>query len=230
MQTSGTTTFTLDLADLMEEAYERVGSELRTGYHYKTARRSLDLLMLEWQNKGLNLWTVQNASLPLVAGQVEYTLPSDQLDVIEGLLRQNEGDPLNQIDVSIRRISVSNYANQTNKLQQGRPTLYWIKHSPAAISVLFWQVPDSSDYVFNYYYLKRIEDTGQPATNSLDIPPRYLPALTAGLAYYIGLKTPAAAQLVPTLKAVYDEQWELASDAARDRSAFFVKPGGYSRV
>jgi hypothetical protein len=230
MATSGTHSFTLDLAEVMEEAYERIGGELRSGYDYKTARRSLDLLMLEWQNKGLNLWTVKSASIPLVAGQYIYPLPADQLDVIEGLLRTNEGDVSKQTDLTMRRVSVSNYARQTNKLQQGRPTQYWIEHTPDGISVYLWQVPHTSDYVFNYYYLERIEDTGQPATNTLDLPARYLPALIAGLAYYLSLKSPAAAAMTPALKIVYDEQWDLASDAARDRSGFFVKPGGYQRI
>ena len=229
MATSGTFNFTLDLADIMEEAYERIGGELKTGYDYKTARRSLDLLMLEWQNKGLNLWTVKNASITLVMGQGTYPLSAEKLDVIEGLLRTDEGDASKQADLSMRRISVSNWARQTNKLSLGRPTQYWIERTPDNIIVNLWQVPDGyTPYAFNYYYLERIEDAGKPATNTMDVPSRYLPVLTAGLAYYLGLKTPAAAQMLPALKMVYDEQWDLASDAAREKASFFVKPGGYS--
>jgi hypothetical protein len=225
MATSGTFNFTLDLADVMEEAYERVGGEMKTGYDYKTARRSLDLLMLEWQNKGLNLWTVKNASLPLVAGTGTYALTNEKLDIIEGLLRTDEGDPTKQSDFSMRRVSVSNWARQTNKLSEGRPTQYWIERTPDNINVHLWQVPDSTQsYVFNYYYLERIEDAGKPANNTMDVPARYLPVLVAGLAYYIGLKTPAAVQIIPALKQVYDEQWDLASDAAREKAGFFVKP------
>jgi len=226
--TSATFAFTLDIAEIMEESYERVGKEMLTGYDYKTARRSLDLLLLEWQNKGLNLWTIKNASQALTAGTGSDTLSAEKLDIVEGLLRTNEGDASKQSDLSMKRVSVSNYARQTNKLITGRPIQYWIQRAPEAITVHLWPVPDSSTaYIFNYYYIERIEDTGKPANNTIDVPDRYLPALVSGLAYYIGLKTPSAVAMIPTLKEVYDEQWNLASDAAREKASLFIKPGGY---
>lgn len=231
MATSATFAFTLDISDIMEDAYERVGKEMLTGYDYKTARRSLDLLLLEWQNKGLNLWTIKNASQTLTSGTSAYTLSAEKLDIVEGLLRTDEGDTSKQTDLSMKRVSVSNYARQTNKLTTGRPTQYWIQRAPGAITLHLWPVPDGSvSYVFNYYYIERIEDTGKPASNTVDVPDRYLPALVAGLAYYIGLKTPSAVAMIPILKEVYDEQWNLASDAAREKASFFVKPGGYAHI
>lgn len=229
MATSGTTSFTLDLSDVIEEAYERAGLEVRSGYDYKTARRSLDLLMLEWQNRGLNLWTVRNTTLALVAGTGSYDLTADKLDIIEGLLRTDAGDASKQADLTMQRISVSQYAHQTNKLSQGRPLQYYVERKPAGITVHFWPVPDATtSYTFAYYYMDRIEDSGKPASNNMDVPARFLPCLVSGLAYQIASKRPEALQLAPSLKQVYEEQWSLAADAAREKASLYVSPGGYN--
>jgi hypothetical protein len=228
MATSGTWAFTLDLTEIIEKAYQRVGGELRSGFDYKTARTSLDLLMLEWQNRGLNLWTVKNASLPLVAGTASYTLPSERLDIIEGVLRTNAGSVTTQTDTNLTRISVSTYSKQTNKLLQSRPTQYFIQRAPEAITVTFWPVPDAvTTYAFNYYYLERVEDTGDSGANNVDVPSRYLPALIAGLAYHIGLETPSAFEAIPMLKSVYEDAWELAADSSREKASWYMVPGGY---
>ncbi len=228
MATSGTHAFILDIADIAEEAYERCDSELRTGYNYKTARRSLDLLLLEWQNKGLNLWTVKSASQALTAGTETYALSAEKLDIIEGLIRTDAGDASKQTDLHMKRVSVSNYARQTNKLTIGRPIQYWISRSPTEITIHLWPVPDNvQSYTFFYYYIERIEDSGAPGSNTIDVPARYLPALTAGLAYYLSMKIPGASAKSELLKVVYDEQWNLAADASREKASFFVKPGGY---
>ena len=229
MATSGTTSFTLDLADIMEEAFERAGSELRSGYDYKTARRSLDLLMLEWQNRGLNLWTVRDASLSLVAGTSSYDLTAEKLDIIEGLLRTDAGNTSKQSDLTMQRISVSQYAHQTNKLTQGRPLQYYVERKPTGITVHFWPVPDATtSYTFAYYYLDRIEDSGKPASNNMDVPARYLPCLVAGLAYQIASKKPESMSIAPALKQVYEEQWNLAADASREKAALYMAPGVYN--
>ncbi len=231
MATSGTYSFNLDLSDILEEAYERAGLELRSGYDYRTARRSLDLMFLEWQNKGLNLWTVQEGSQTLTAGTGRYALAGDQLDVIEASLRTDDGDADKQSDLTMSRISISQYSHLTNKLTQGRPIQYWIEKDPDAIALNVWPVPDDAQtYKVNYYYIQRVEDTGSPASNNVDIPARFLPCMAAGLAYYISVKRPEASDRAPLLKQIYDEQWDLAADADRDKSSFFMVPGGYSRV
>ena len=127
MATSGTWDFNLDISDIIEEAYERVGSELRTGYDYRTARRSLDLLLLDWQNRGLNLWTVKNDSQTLTQGVSSYAFSPEKLDIIEGLLRTDAGNASKQTDLTMNRMSISQYAHQTNKLTQGRPIQYWVE-------------------------------------------------------------------------------------------------------
>ena len=231
MATSGTYAFTLDLSDILEEAYERAGLELRSGYDYRTARRSLDLMFLEWQNRGLNLWTVQEDTQTLTAGTGRYALSSDQLDVIEASLRTDDGDADMQTDLTMSRISISQYAHLTNKLTQGRPIQYWVEKDPGAIALNVWPVPDDAvTYKINYYYIQRVEDTGSPASNNVDIPSRFLPCMAAGLAYHISVKRPEASDRAPLLKQVYEEQWNLAADADRDKSSFYMTPGGYSRV
>ncbi len=231
MATSGTYAFTLDLSDILEEAYERAGLELRSGYDYRTARRSLDLMFLEWQNRGLNLWTVQEETQTLTAGTGRYALSSDQLDVIEASLRTDDGDADKQTDLTMSRISISQYSHLTNKLTQGRPIQYWIEKDPGAIALNVWPVPDDAvTYKINYYYIQRVEDTGSPASNNVDIPSRFLPCMAAGLAYHISVKRPEASDRAPLLKQIYDEQWDLAADADRDKSSFYMVPGGYSRV
>lgn len=227
MATSGTHNFALDLAEIIEEAYERIESELRTGYNYRTARRSLDLLMLEWQNRGLNLWAVKDVALPLVAGQGSYPLTSEKLDIIEGVLRTDAGIESKQTDLHMTRISVSNWARQTNKLSRGRPTQFHVEQSPDNITLHFWQVPDNDSYEFHYWYMEQIEETGKPGSNTVDVPSRFLPPLTAGLAYYLALKTPGKLALAPDLFKEYERQWDLAADAAREKASFQIKPGGY---
>jgi hypothetical protein len=229
MATSTTFNFTLDIGDIIEEAYERAGLELRSGYDYKTARRSLDLLMLEWQNRGLNLWTVKNASQTLTAGTSSYDLTAEKIEIIEASLRTDVGDSNNQSDLTMERISVVQYSHLTNKLTEGRPLQYYVGRSPDNITINLWPVPDSQEtYTFVYYYLERIEDSGKPATNNMDVPDRYLPCLVSGLAYNIALKRPESVSLAPALKQIYEEQWEMVSDAFREKAALYVTPGGYN--
>jgi hypothetical protein len=231
MATSGTYAFNLDLSDILEEAYERAGLELRSGYDYRTARRSLDLMFLEWQNKGLNLWTVQQTTQTLTAGTARYALSSDQLDIVEASLRTDDGDADKQSDLTMSRISISQYSHLTNKLTQGRPIQFWVEKDPEAIALNVWPVPDDAvTYKINYYYIQRVEDSGSPASNNVDIPARFMPCMAAGLAYYISVKRPEASERAPLLKQMYDEQWNLAADADRDKSSFYMTPGGYSRV
>tara|TARA_Y100000401_G_C8311949_1_gene220258 strand:+ start:357 stop:1052 length:696 start_codon:yes stop_codon:yes gene_type:complete len=228
MATSGTYTFNLDLGDVMEEAYERCGLELRSGFDYRTARRSLNLLMLDWQNRGLSLWAVKGATETLTPGQGAYPLTSEKLDIVEAFMRTNAGDTTKQSDLTMQRISIAQYSHQTNKLLEGRPIQYWVERAPSGITVNVWPVPDASQtWTFGYYYMERIEDAGTPASLNMDVPARFLPCLTAGLAYMIAQKKPEAIQLVPMLKELYEEQWTMAADSAREKAALYVVPGGY---
>ena len=222
MATSGTHNFTLDLTDIIEEAYERIGVEGRSGYDYRTARRSLDMLLLEWQNRGLNLWTIKQGNETLTAGTSSYTLDPERVDVIEAVARTGSGE--SQSDYSMERISVSQYANYVNKNTRGRPTQFWIDRQPEAITLHLWPTPDSSTYSLQYWYMERIEDTGNTGANNVDVPARFLPALTTGLAYHLALKNPQSMSLAPMLKEVYEEQWTLASDSAREKASVWLRP------
>jgi len=229
MATSGTYAFNLDLSEAIEEAFERAGLELRSGYDYKTARRSIDLLMLEWQNKGLNLWTVKEGTQVLTPGTGNYDLDPQIFDIVDAYLRTDAGDTNGQFDQSMSRISVSQYAHLSNKLTQSKPLEYYVERKPTGITIKLWPVPDSQEtYTFGFYYMERVEDSGKPATNNMDVPARFLPCLVAGLAYNLAKKYPQAADRVQLLKADYDEQWEMAADAAREKASLFISPGGYT--
>ena len=228
MATSETFDFNLDLSDAIEEAFERAGLELRSGYDYRTARRSIDLLMLEWQNKGLNLWTVKFDTQALTPSVASYTLNSKVFDIVEGFLRTDSGDVDSQFDQSMSRISISQYSHLANKLTESKPLEYYIARAPTGITINFWPAPDSQEtYTFAYYYMERVEDSGKPASNNMDIPARFLPCLVAGLAYRLSIKYPESSERASLLKVDYDEQWELAADAAREKASLFISPGGY---
>jgi hypothetical protein len=134
MSTSGTTAFNLDLNNLVEEAFERCGSQLRSGYDLRTARRSLNLLTIEWANRGINLWTIEQGQVNMVTGQGLYAIPNDTIDLLDTVVRQNNGSPSNQIDINITRISESTYATIPNKLTTGRPIQVWINRQTAQIN------------------------------------------------------------------------------------------------
>lgn len=229
MTTSGTATFNLDFAEIAEEAFERAGLELRSGYDMKTARRSLNLMSAEWSNMGLNLWTVATGSISLVPGTGTYNLPADTIDVIEHVIRTNNSGQ--NTDLTMQRISVSDYAAIPTKSTQGRPIQIYVNRQIQP-TVTVWPVPDSSTpYTLVYWYLRRMEDTGASAANTADIPVRFLPALVSGLAYYIALKNPDAADRIQLLKGLYEEQFSLAAsedrDRAPDRFLPYVGFGGY---
>eukprot|EP01049_Picozoa_sp_SAG25_P016030 SAG25_NODE_3491_length_1062_cov_50.558140_2_plen_230_part_00 len=228
MATSGTTSFNMDFPEIAEEAWERAGREMRSGYDLRTARRSMNLLTIEWANRGINLWTIAEAEVSLVKGDLDYTLNSQAIDVIEQNIRTNDGVQAQQNDLPITRISVSTYSGIPNKLTQGRPTQVWIDRLRGGPVAHVWPVPDKSDtYKLKYFYLRRIEDAGEGAYDA-DMPFRFLPCLVAGLAYYIAMKTPELSDRVVMLKQMYDEQFALAAGEDRDKtSARFVPRIGY---
>lgn len=223
MATSGTATFNPEIVEIVEEAYERCGLELRSGYDLKTARRSLDIMAAEWSNKGINLWTVEAGTLSLTTGTATYTLPADTIDLLETVIRTGSGS--NQQDLSINRISVSTYATIPNKNNQGRPIQIYVDRQ-ATPKVSVWPTPDSSTtYTLAYWRLRRIEDAGRAGSNTYDVPSRFIPCLVAGLAYHIATKRPEVGlDRVTFLKAAYDEQFTLAADEDRDKSSINFAP------
>jgi hypothetical protein len=233
MTTSGTASSNLDLTNIIEEAFERCGAELRTGYDIRTARRSLNLLTVEWANRGINLWTIEEGEIPLVLNQVSYNLPVDTIDLLEHVTRVGTGS--SQQDLSITRISVSTYATIPNKNSTGRPIQLWVNRQSGATypsggrpegtdpttgvdhpQIYVYPAPDQSDYyTFVYWRLRRIQDAGN-GINTQDIPFRFLTCLIAGLAYYLAVKI--APDRIQSLKDQYEEQWKFAAEEDRDKS------------
>lgn len=242
MTTSGTVTFNLDLNEIIEEAFERCGQELRSGYDFRTARRSLNLLTIEWANRGINFWTIEEGSIAMVTGQADYNLPADTIDLLEHVVRTGTGQ--NQQDLTITRISMPTYASIPNKNAQGRPIQVWVdrqsgaKYPPGGQpdgtdvatgidypKIHVWPTPNSpgSQYTFVYWRLRRIQDSGT-GTATQDIPFRWIPCMTAGLAYYLSMKIPGAEGRSVALKAVYDEQFNFAAEEDRDKSPIRFVP------
>jgi len=301
--TSGGAVYNPQLTEIIEEAFERAGSELRSGYDLRTARRSLNLMFADWANRGINMWTMDQGVITLAQGQSTYALPSDTVDLLEHVIRTQANSTSNQADLTITRISVSTYATLPNKLQQARPIQVLVnrqdaQQSPTTItvasavaasdttitltstvglpaygfvlidsevifyqyisgntintcargqnnttaashavaapvsiqylpSVTVWPIPDGAQqYQFAYWRLRRTQDAGN-GVNVMDIPFRFLPAMVAGLAYYLILKLPPAPDTqarLQVLKAQYDESWQLASDEDREKAAVRFVP------
>jgi len=214
MTTSGTRTFNLDVAEVIEEAYERCGLEVRTGYDAKTARRSLNLMFADWANRGLNLWTVGQGTTTLVQGTSTYTLAADVVDILEMVLRRDS------TDYEVERISRGDYLTFPNKTDQGRPSQFYLNRQIEPVITL-WQTPENSTDQLIYYYVQRIEDAGT-LVNTADLPFRFLPCMVAGLAYYLAMKR--APERLQFLKAVYEEEFQRAAEEDEDRVPLKLQP------
>lgn len=302
--TSGSAGFNLDLTEIVEEAFERVGSEMRTGYDLRTARRSLNLMFTEWANRGVNMWTFEQGTIPFVQGLNTYTLPNDTVDLLEHVIRTQPNQQSNQADLSITRISVSTYATIPNKLTQARPIQVWMQRLDGQVSptgytyqsadtgaqtitlsataglpttgylnigaetiyygwinngtqiggvfraqngtsqiapspgtavylnniprITVWPTPDQGVvgnpyYQFVYWRMRRVQDAGG-GVNVMDVPFRFIPCMTAGLAYHLALKVPGAMDRLLVLKQQYDEAWQAAADEDREKAAIRFVP------
>jgi hypothetical protein len=218
MATSGSRDFDLDVADIIEEAYERCGLEVRTGYDAKTARRSLNIMFSEWANRGVNLWTVKQATLTLISGTATYTstngLASPMNDILEVAVRRSG------TDFDIDRISRGEYLNVPNKSTTGRPSQFYFNRQTSP-EITLWPTPENSTDQLVYYYITRIEDA-DTSQNTTDVPYRFLPCMVAGLAYYLSMKK--APERVQLLKAVYEEEFQRAADEDEDRVSLKLQP------
>ena len=300
MTTTGSTAFNPDFTEIAEEAWERAGREMRSGYDLRTARRSMNLMTIEWANRGLNMWTIEAGSFPLVQGLNTYPMPLDTIDLLDHVIRTGGNSATTQADLSITRISVSTYATIPNKLTQARPIQVWIQrlsgetstttltlastitstattltlsstvglassgyikldnetmyygyidgntlnsvfrgqnnttaaaHTAATAvfvpqlpAVTVWPTPDgSTSYEFVYYRMRRVQDAGA-GVETADMNFRFLPCVVAGLAYYIAMKVPELQGRMDMLKAVYDEQFNLAAGEDHEKAAIRLVP------
>tara|TARA_R100001510_G_scaffold25857_1_gene22720 strand:+ start:320 stop:988 length:669 start_codon:yes stop_codon:yes gene_type:complete len=221
MTTSGSTNFELDVSDYIEEAFERCGLEVRTGYDLKTAKRSLNLLFADWANRGLNQWTITQRTQTVTASDGDYNLGADVIDVLSMVVRRSS------TDFSMTRISRDEYLSIPNKTTTGRPTQFFIDRQITP-QIKVWPVPENSTDVLHFDCLTRIEDA-DTFTNTVEVPFRFYPCLAAGLAYYIAIKK--APDRIQLLKAIYDEEFDRAQAEDRDRASFNVVPSlQYYRV
>ena len=214
MTTSSSTNFELDVAEYIEEAFERCGLEVRTGYDLQTARRSINILLADWANRGLNQWTIEQRTQSLTSGTAEYDLSTDLIDILNAVIRRGS------TDFTISRIGRDQYLNIPTKSQTGRPSQYFLDRQITP-KLKLWSTPENSTDVFVYDALTRIQDA-DTAKNTLEIPFRFYPCLTAGLAYYLAMKK--APERVQLLKAMYEEEFERASAEDRDRSNLSLTP------
>ena len=221
MATSGSRDFNLDVGEIIEEAFERCGLEVRTGYDARTARRSLNLMFAEWANRGINMWTVEQGTITLTQGQAQETLLPDVVDVLEIVLRRG------YTDYEVERISRGDYVTLPNKTTQGRPSQFWFDRQISPV-INLWAVPENSTDQIIYYYVQRIEDA-DTLVNTTDMPFRFYPCMVAGLAYYLAMKR--APDRIQLLKSVYEEEFQRAADEDEDRVPLKLQPSmRYLRV
>ena len=221
MATSGSRDFNMDVGEIIEEAYERCGIEVRTGYDAKTARRSLNIMFADWANRGLNLWTVKQGTITLTQAQAQETLTSDVVDILEVVLRRDG------TDYEVERISRGEYATLPNKTTQGRPSQFYFDRQIDPV-INLWSVPENSTDQLIYYYVQRIQDA-DTLVNTTDMPFRFYPCMVAGLAYYIAMKRKP--ERIQILKSVYEEEFQRAADEDEGRTPLKLQPSlSYLRV
>jgi len=214
MAVSGSTDFELDVAEYVEEAFERCGLEVRTGYDLKTARRSMNLMFAEWANRGLNQWTIKQRTLSLVENDGEYDLGLDVIDIVTAAIRRDN------VDFALDRIGRDEYLNIPTKTTKARPTQYFLDRQITP-NLKIWPLPENSTDIIVYDCLTRIDDADN-AQNTVDMPFRFYPCLAAGLAYYIAMKR--APDRIQLLKSAYEEEFRRAMDEDRDRASFQLTP------
>jgi len=224
MATSGTTTFNLDIDDVIEEAYERCGIRNTKGYDLKSSRRSLNLLFSEWGNRGVHLWKVELKNQALTAGTITYTTPSDCNDVLEAYISTSNAITTSTQDVSLTKINRSAYAGLPNKGQTGQPSQYFVDRQITP-TISLYLAPDANTYTFlKYYYMQRIEDAGA-YTNQTDLPYRFLPCMVSGLAFYLSQKF--APERIEALRLYYEDELSRALQEDGQRTSVYISPKTY---
>ena len=216
MSTSGTKNFDLSISEIIEEAYERCGLEVRTGYDAQTARRSLNLMFADWSNRGVNLWTVRSATQALTQGTSAYTLNKHTVDILQIVLNRDG------TDYEMDQISRANYATIPQKTTQGRPSQYYFERKISPI-INVWATPENSTDTLTYYYIQQMEDADY-LYNNVEAPLRFYPCMVAGLAYYMAMKR--APDRLQILKSVYEEEFARASDMDQDFLDLALRPSG----
>lgn len=224
MATSGTTTFNLDIEEVIDEAYERCQSSTTSGYSIRSARRSLNLLFSEWGNRGVHLFKVELQTQALVLGQAAYTTPQSTNDVLEAYISSTNTQAQSTNDISLDKIDRSAYAALPNKGARGQPSQYYVDRQIQPIINLYL-TPDLGNYTFlKYYYMERIQDVGA-YSNTADLPFRFLPCMVSGLAFYLSMKINP--KLTEQLRLYYEDDLQRALNEDGQRTSLFISPQSY---
>ena len=218
MALSGSTNFEPNVTEFIEEAYERCGAELRTGYDLKTAIRSVNLMLAEWANRGLTQWTIEQATQTVTEGTTDYSLNSNVIDILDVVLRRTINQT--QTDISMNRVSRSEYLNIPNKETQGSPSQFFVDRQITPV-VKLWPTPENSTDQFISYRIQRIDDV-TASNEDPEVPSRFIPCMVSGLAYYIALKKNP--ERIGILKQQYEQDFKLASDEDRNRASLMLTP------
>tara|TARA_R100001163_G_C5051792_1_gene188561 strand:- start:258 stop:971 length:714 start_codon:yes stop_codon:yes gene_type:complete len=232
MATSGTHTFNLDVAEIIQEAYERVGFDAKSGYDLVTARRSLNLLLTKWVNEGVNLFTLDLTTLTLTKDSATVDLGANQyLDILDASTRDTNSSPVT--DTECERISLAEYLNYPNKTTSGKPVQFAVERNSqydstgvANHKIYLFPVPDKTYYKLHCWTIRYPQDITDTYTENPDIPRRYLPALISGLAFELANKNPDKVDATrrAELKGIYNEEWEFAKEEDRERASFYIQP------
>ena len=218
MTTSNSTDFEPNVTEFVEEAFERCGLELRTGYDLKTAKRSINIMLAEWANRGLNQWTIEQTTQALTEGTSSYSLNSNVIDILDMVVRRTVNSV--DTDISMSRLSRSEYINIPNKTTKSRPSQFFLdKLTTPAIKI--WPAPENSTDILVFNKIVRMDDADK-ATNTMDMPFRFYPCFAAGLAYYISMKRSPERSAV--LKQAYEEEFQRAMSQDEDRASFRIRP------
>ena len=219
MATSGTYDFNMDIDEVIQEALEMIGGEQTLGHEPKSARRSINLLLQDWQNRGVMLWTANTSTVTLVTSVTTFALASSTIDVLEAVHNRNN------TDIQLERISMQEYLKIPNKTQTGRTTQYAVRHERGNPVVHLWPLPDNNTDQIKLEIVSYMEDVNKSAIQNADISRRFLPCLTSGLAYYMSMKRPnVEATRIAMIKQEYEERLQRAMDEDRERVSIFLKP------
>jgi hypothetical protein len=219
MATSGTFNFSMDIDEVIQEAMEMIGGEETLGHEPKSARRSINLILQDWQNRGVMLWTANTSAVTLATSVTTFSLASATIDVLEAVHNRNN------TDVQLERISMQEYLKIPNKGQTGRTTQYAVRHERGNPVIHLWPIPENNTDQIKLEIIRYMEDVNKSAFQNADISRRFLPCLTAGLAYHMSMKRPGVElNRIQLVKQEYEERLSRAMEEDRERVSIFFKP------
>jgi hypothetical protein len=219
MALSGTFNFNLDIDDVIQEASEMLGGEQTLGHEPKSARRSINLMLKDWQNRGILLWSTETTAVTVVASVTSYELSDSTIDALQVIINRDDSD------IAATRISFEEYLQIPAKSQTGRATQYSIKRNVNNPTLFIWPIPENSTDVLKIEKISELQDVNKSEGQNADLPKRFLPCLTAGLAFYMGVKRPGVTpEKLTFLKANYEELLARALTEDSERASIFFKP------